>query len=264
MEGPTPVSALIHAATLVMLGILLLVKTDTYHSADFLVLLLASSSLCSVLLLAMVSVPQLDMKRITAYTTLTQLGFCLLVCLLCSSIYSCQLLLVHATYKSALFMTLGYLLHATMGVQDLRISSPLTQSTVCLLLLLLASLAVLGVPCSLGWIKEATIDTVCLRSLAIYTWLSLCVLLCVAMLSISLVTLLKLLLVPVRYTPQRLVGEPSDFLLSSLSYTGGICLYLDCPWSDLSSTSWDHLAARSGSPSAARGPSTTPTPTGSC
>lgn len=121
MEGPTPVSALIHSATMVCAGIILLIKFSSFINLapNVLVFITVIGSL-TAFFGATVASAQFDIKKIIAYSTCSQIGYMFLACGL--SFYGLSLfhLTTHAFFKSLLFLSSGVLIHALSDEQDMR------------------------------------------------------------------------------------------------------------------------------------------------
>ncbi|ETO91958.1 MAG: NADH dehydrogenase I, L subunit [Candidatus Xenolissoclinum pacificiensis L6] len=119
MEGPTPVSALIHAATMVNAGVFLLIKLNALFivsGVNDVVLIIGS---CTALLGSLIALVQTDIKKIIAYSTCSQLGYMFIA--LGSYAYNIALLhlVTHACFKALLFLCAGNIIHA-YGQQDIR------------------------------------------------------------------------------------------------------------------------------------------------
>lgn len=121
MEGPTPISALLHAATMVTAGVLLLLRLSLLISASYstLLFIIIIGSLTTFLggTLALVS---LDMKELIAYSTMSQLGYMVTILGLKYSNLAFFHLIFHAYFKALLFLTAGSIIHAFFDGQDLR------------------------------------------------------------------------------------------------------------------------------------------------
>jgi len=118
MEGPTPVSALIHAATMVTAGVFLLVRcSPIFEFASSCLCLIAFIGALTALFGATVACFQEDLKKIIAYSTCSQLGYMVLACGL--SLYSTGLFhfFNHAFFKALLFLSAGAVIHSLFGEQ---------------------------------------------------------------------------------------------------------------------------------------------------
>jgi NADH-quinone oxidoreductase subunit L len=121
MEGPTPVSALIHAATMVTAGVYLIVRTSPLFEAAPQVQELAAGLGAATLLLAgLIALVQTDIKRVIAYSTMSQIGYMFLGAGLGAYANAMFHLMTHAFFKALLFMAAGIVIHAIAGEQDLR------------------------------------------------------------------------------------------------------------------------------------------------
>lgn len=121
MEGPTPVSALIHAATMVTAGVYLMCRFGAIlayaQTLCWVIAFLASSGICWLGILA---VSELDIKRIAAYSTLSQLGYMMLAVALGAYQLAIFHLVVHAFFKACLFMSVGSVIHSTRHEQNIH------------------------------------------------------------------------------------------------------------------------------------------------
>lgn len=121
MAGPTPVSALIHAATMVTAGVYLLVRSSFIIHGDYnLAWVIVVIGFLTALYGALCSLGQWDIKRIVAYTTLSQLGFMFVAVGVGAYWVAIFHILTHAFFKALLFMTSGSVIHALGGEQDVR------------------------------------------------------------------------------------------------------------------------------------------------
>jgi NADH:ubiquinone oxidoreductase subunit 5 (subunit L)/multisubunit Na+/H+ antiporter MnhA subunit len=121
MEGPTPVSSLIHAATMVTAGIFLILRMS-----DFFALITNSISIIIVIgsitlfFASSIGITQTDIKKIIAYSTCSQLGYMFLSCGFQNYANGMYHLFIHAFFKALLFLTAGYLIHLLSSEQDIR------------------------------------------------------------------------------------------------------------------------------------------------
>lgn len=121
MEGPTPVSALIHSATMVAAGVYLIARLyPIYSQSDFVMYFIAIIGLITALVCAFIAITQTDLKRILAYSTNSQLG--LMFIALGTGAYAGGLfhLVTHAYFKSMLFLCSGIVIHSVYKQQDVR------------------------------------------------------------------------------------------------------------------------------------------------
>jgi NADH-quinone oxidoreductase subunit L len=156
MEGPTPVSALIHAATMVTAGVYMIGRNAALFShAPLTLTIVAVVGAATALLAGTIGLVQNDIKRVLAYSTVSQLGYMFLamgVGAYASGIFH---LYTHAFFKALLFLGSGAVIHALAGEQDLRRmgglkdSLPVTYST-----FLIGALAIAGVPLLSGFFSK--------------------------------------------------------------------------------------------------------------
>jgi NADH-ubiquinone oxidoreductase chain 5 len=156
MEGPTPVSALIHAATMVTAGVYLLIRCSPLieQSELALVLIMVLGALTSFFG-ASVGLFQNDIKKVIAYSTLSQLGMMVIAVGLSQYNVALMHLVLHATYKAGLFLSAGSVLHALGDQQDFRRFGglvkllPLTYTVI-----LIASLSLAAFPWLSGYFSK--------------------------------------------------------------------------------------------------------------
>jgi NADH-quinone oxidoreductase subunit L len=121
MEGPTPVSALIHAATMVTAGVYLIVRTHAiFEQAPTIADLAAGLGAGTLLLAGLIALVQVDIKRVIAYSTMSQIGYMFLGVGLGSYANGMFHLMTHAFFKALLFMAAGIVIHALVAEQDIR------------------------------------------------------------------------------------------------------------------------------------------------
>ena len=156
MEGPTPVSALIHAATMVTAGVYLIIRSSSLFEESYLILILTTiiGSL-TALFAATIGLAQNDIKKIIAYSTCSQLGFMVLSCGL--SYYSLALfhLVNHAFFKAILFLGAGSVIHSLLDEQDTRkMGAAIKTQPLSYLFILVGSLALAGFPFLSGYYSK--------------------------------------------------------------------------------------------------------------
>ena len=159
MEGPTPVSALIHAATMVTAGIFVLIRSSPLiEFAPFVLTLIAFIGGLTALFAASVGLVQNDIKKVIAYSTCSQLGYMALACGLSSYATSLFHLVNHGFFKALLFLSAGSVIHGLMDEQDMRKYGgligrlPLTYT-----MILIGSLSLMGFPFLTGFYSKDAI-----------------------------------------------------------------------------------------------------------
>lgn len=157
MEGPTPVSALIHAATMVTAGVYMIVRNHAiFDLSPFAMSMVAFVGGGTALFAATIGLVQTDIKRVLAYSTVSQLGYMFLGCGIGAYTASVFHVMTHAFFKALLFLAAGSVIHALSGEQDIRkmggLSSriPWTHR-----LFLIGTIAIAGLPPLAGfWSKD--------------------------------------------------------------------------------------------------------------
>src|SRR5271168_4408022 len=121
MEGPTPVSALIHAATMVTAGVYMTVRCHAIFDRSPLALsVVAIIGAATCIFAATMGMVQTDIKRVLAYSTVSQLGYMFLACGVAAYSAGIFHLMTHAFFKALLFLAAGSVIHALSGEQDMR------------------------------------------------------------------------------------------------------------------------------------------------
>lgn len=159
MEGPTPVSALIHAATMVTAGVFLIARTSPLFEYTSSVLSLVTIvGACTAFFAATVGLLQNDLKRVIAYSTCSQLGYMVFACGLSNYSVGVFHLVNHAFFKALLFLGAGSIIHAVADEQDMRKMGglkklvPFTYS-----MMVIGSLALIGFPFLTGFYSKDVI-----------------------------------------------------------------------------------------------------------
>ncbi len=154
MEGPTPVSALIHAATMVAAGVYLVIRVFPILSGGALFFIAIIGAL-SAFIPATIALTQNDIKKVLAYSTISQLGYMILSLGVGAYSFAFFHLITHAFFKALLFLGSGSVIHAMHHEQDirkmggLRKKMPITYAT-----FLIASLAISGIPLTSGFLSK--------------------------------------------------------------------------------------------------------------
>ncbi len=156
MAGPTPVSALIHAATMVTAGIYLVVRSNfLYHlspsTLDFILIVGLATSLVA----AFIGLRQNDIKKVLAYSTVSQLGLMFIALGVEANTSAMFHLMTHAFFKALLFLGAGSVIHAMSGEQDMRFMGGLkSKIPVTYWTFLIGTLAIAGIPPLSGMISK--------------------------------------------------------------------------------------------------------------
>jgi NADH-quinone oxidoreductase subunit L len=157
MEGPTPVSALIHAATMVTAGVYMVARSHVLYalapvSAEF----VATIGGLTAIFAASIGLVQNDIKRVLAYSTVSQLGYMFLGAGVGASLAAIFHLMTHAFFKGLLFLASGSVIHALSGEQDMRKMGALrSHLPITSLVFYIGALAIAGIPPFAGfWSKD--------------------------------------------------------------------------------------------------------------
>ena len=147
MEGPTPVSALIHAATMVTAGVYLIVRTHAiFEQAPYVADLAAGLGAGTLLIAGLVALVQVDIKRVIAYSTMSQIGYMFVGVGLGAYANGMFHLMTHAFFKALLFLAAGIVIHALADEQDIRKMGGLRHLMPrTYLVFLIGSLALVGI-----------------------------------------------------------------------------------------------------------------------
>jgi NADH-quinone oxidoreductase subunit L len=147
MEGPTPVSALIHAATMVTAGVYLIVRTHAiFEQAPKIADLAAGLGALTLLVAGLIALVQVDIKRVIAYSTMSQIGYMFVGAGIGSYPNAMFHLMTHAFFKALLFMAAGIVIHSLVNEQDIRKMGGLRQlSPKTYWAFLIGSLALVGI-----------------------------------------------------------------------------------------------------------------------
>ncbi len=159
MEGPTPVSALIHAATMVTAGVYLIVRTSPlFEQAPRVLELSAGLGAATLLMAGLIALVQVDIKRVIAYSTMSQIGYMFLAAGLGAYPNAMFHLMTHAFFKALLFMAAGIVIHALLGEQDMRRMGGLRRlMPLTYVAFLVGALALAGMPPFSGFFSKDSI-----------------------------------------------------------------------------------------------------------
>ncbi len=156
MEGPTPVSALIHAATMVTAGIYMIARSHAiFNLAPHALEVVAIVGCITAIFAATMGMAQTDIKRVLAYSTVSQLGYMFLAC--GAAAYSAAIfhLMTHAFFKALLFLGAGSVIHALSGEQDMRRMGGLRKLIPrTFWVMTIATIAIAGIPPFAGFFSK--------------------------------------------------------------------------------------------------------------
>ncbi|MFZ0899909.1 MAG: NADH-quinone oxidoreductase subunit L [Candidatus Sulfotelmatobacter sp.] len=157
MEGPTPVSALIHAATMVTAGVYMVARSHViFERAPMALTVVAIIGTLTAFFAATIGIAQTDIKRVLAYSTVSQLGYMFMACGVGAFSAGIFHLMTHAFFKGLLFLAAGSVIHAVGGEQDMRKMGGLKSYIPWTFLTMgIATLAISGIPPLAGfWSKD--------------------------------------------------------------------------------------------------------------
>ena len=166
MAGPTPVSALIHAATMVTAGIYLVIRSRAlFILSPVSMHVVAAVGIITALFAGTIALRQFDIKKILAYSTISQLGLIFFALGLGAFDASLFHLLTHAFFKALLFLCAGSVIHGMNGQQDIRLMGRLKDKTpVTFITMLIGALAISGIPPFSGFFSKDAILAAALQS----------------------------------------------------------------------------------------------------
>lgn len=159
MAGPTPVSALIHAATMVTAGIYMVARSNILYSLSPVTMnIVAITGLATALLAATIALKQNDIKKVLAYSTVSQLGFMFLALGTGAYVAAVFHVMTHAFFKALLFLGSGSVIHAMGGEQDIRNMGGLRKKLpVTYFTFLIGCIAIAGIPPLSGFFSKDAI-----------------------------------------------------------------------------------------------------------
>ncbi|MDQ6950787.1 MAG: NADH-quinone oxidoreductase subunit L [Mariprofundales bacterium] len=172
MEGPTPISALIHAATMVTAGIFMVARlSPLFEFSDTALAFVTITGALTAWICATIGLVQNDIKRVIAYSTCSQLGYMFVACGV--SAYGAGIfhLMTHAWFKGLLFLAAGSVIHGVMADQDIRRMGQLRKyMPITYITMLIGALALSGIPPFAGfWSKDLIIEATSVRHMG---WVS--------------------------------------------------------------------------------------------
>ncbi|GJR35832.1 NADH dehydrogenase subunit 5 [Tanacetum coccineum] len=159
MEGPTPVSALIHAATMVTAGVFMIARcSPLFEYPPTALIVITFAGAMTSFLAATTGILQNDLKRVIAYSTCSQLGYMIFACGISNYSVSVFHLMNHAFFKALLFLSAGSVIHAMSDEQDMRKMGGLASSfPFTYAMMLMGSLSLIGFPFPTGFYSKDVI-----------------------------------------------------------------------------------------------------------
>jgi NADH-ubiquinone oxidoreductase chain 5 len=159
MEGPTPVPALIHAATMVTAGVFLLIRCSyLFELSPFVLRLAVYFGVFSIVVFGLIGLFQNDIKKVIAYSTCSQLGYMVLACGLSGYNIALFHLFNHAFFKALLFLSAGSIIHFMGNEQDLRrLSGIFNLAPFTSICFLIGSMSLVGLPFLSGFYSKDAI-----------------------------------------------------------------------------------------------------------
>jgi NADH-quinone oxidoreductase subunit L len=159
MEGPTPVSALIHAATMVTAGVYVVARSHIlFEHSETALVVVATIGCATALFAATIGLVQTDIKKVLAYSTVSQLGYMFLACGVGAFGAGIFHLMTHAFFKALLFLAAGSVIHAMGGEQDMRHMGGLhSKIKYTFVTMFIATLAIAGIPPLAGFFSKDSI-----------------------------------------------------------------------------------------------------------
>ena len=156
MEGPTPVSALIHAATMVTAGVFLTVRfSELMVMSDFVMTFILIIGLLTAFFAASVGFFQKDIKKVIAYSTCSQLGFMFVACGLGAFNIAIFHLITHGYFKALLFLSSGSVIHGVHDEQDMdKMGNLFSKMKITAIMMWIGTLAIIGFPYSSGYFSK--------------------------------------------------------------------------------------------------------------
>ena len=156
MEGPTPVSALIHAATMVTAGVYMVARSHMiFERAPMAMMVVAIIGTLTALFAATIGIAQTDIKKVLAYSTVSQLGYMFMACGVGAFSAGIFHLMTHAFFKGLLFLAAGSVIHGIGGEQDMRKMGGLRQYMPwTFLTMTIATFAIAGFPPFAGFFSK--------------------------------------------------------------------------------------------------------------
>jgi NADH-quinone oxidoreductase subunit L len=172
MEGPTPVSALIHAATMVNAGVYLVARANPiFSAAPDVMVIVAGIGIFTAILAASIAMTQTDIKRVLAYSTLSQLGYMFASLGVGAWVAAIFHLMTHGFFKGLLFLGSGSVIHAVHEEQDMRKMGGLRKKIpITYMTMLIGAIAISGIPPLAGFFSKDEILGEAFKNGFLWVW----------------------------------------------------------------------------------------------
>jgi len=156
MEGPTPVSALIHAATMVTAGVFLIIRiSPLFENTPFVLILVVLIGSLTAFFTSTIGLTQNDLKKVIAYSTCSQLGYMVMICGFSQYNASLFHLINHGFFKALLFLSAGSIIHALNDEQDIRKMGSMRMITpLSYICIFIGSISLMGLPFLTGFYSK--------------------------------------------------------------------------------------------------------------
>jgi NADH-ubiquinone oxidoreductase chain 5 len=158
MAAPTPVSALVHSSTLVTAGVYLIIRFNQFYISRGINFILLYLAVLTMIMSGIIANVEIDLKKIIALSTLRQLGLIIIILRLGRVILGFYHLLIHAIFKSLLFICAGVIIHSIRNNQDIRFLGNINKSMpLIIIIFLITNLALCGFPFIAGFYSKDVI-----------------------------------------------------------------------------------------------------------
>nr|QVV23848.1 NADH dehydrogenase subunit 5 [Hyalomma asiaticum] len=236
MAAPTPVSSLVHSSTLVTAGVYLLIRFNFLFNFEIFSKFLLKISLLTMIMSGMNACLENDLKKIIAFSTLSQLSMMMLILAMNLSNMAFFHLIMHAIFKSMLFLCAGFVIHKLLGFQDIRMLSDFFKMSPTIMSCMLVSMySLMGVPFIGGFYsKDLILESILMNSMNLFMLL-LFIIGIILTLMYNFRLIYYLFLKGVFYSNnfkinfEKFMTYPILFLTTILILTGNLFLWLTLP-----------------------------------
>nr|YP_010329500.1 NADH dehydrogenase subunit 5 [Hyalomma scupense]UNO54321.1 NADH dehydrogenase subunit 5 [Hyalomma scupense] len=173
MAAPTPVSSLVHSSTLVTAGVYMLIRFNFLFNFEFFSNFLLKISLMTMVMSGMNACLENDLKKIIAFSTLSQLSMMMLVLAMNLSNVAFFHLIMHAIFKSMLFLCAGFVIHSLLGFQDIRmLANFFKMSPIIMSCMMISMYSLMGIPFIGGFYsKDLILESILMNNMNLFMML---------------------------------------------------------------------------------------------